>query len=114
MILFRLFLLAVLAVLLGYTAVVVENHGWNLLAVFFGDMTTMGWPGQFNLDFMFMLSLSAIWMSWRHGFSGTGLLLGLLALTGGSLFLSIYLLVMTAHTRGDVREMLLGKASVAP
>lgn len=107
---FRLFLLFVLVVLAGYTAVVIQNHGWNLLAVFFGDMGQMGWPGQFNLDFMFMLSLSAIWVSWRHQFSGGGLLLGLLAFTGGSMFLGIYLLVLAAQTRGDVRELLLGKA----
>lgn len=113
MTLFRLFLLSVLVVLTGYTAVVIQNQGWNLLAVFFGDMALLAWPGQFNLDFMFMLSLSAIWVSWRHQFSGAGLLLGLLALTGGSLFLSIYLLVLTAQTRGDLRALLLGPGRAA-
>lgn len=113
MTLFRLFLLSVLVVLTGYTAVVIQNHGWNLLAVFFGDMALLAWPGQFNLDFMFMLSLSAIWVSWRHQFSGAGLLLGLLALTGGSLFLSIYLLVLMAQTRGDLRALLLGPGRAA-
>lgn len=36
----------------GYTAVVASNHGIGLLQIFFGDMATMGWPGQFNLDFI--------------------------------------------------------------
>ena len=68
---FRALLLVMLIALAGYTAVVISNHGWGLLPVFFGDMATMGWPGQFNLDFLFMLTLSAIWVAWRHEFSTT-------------------------------------------
>jgi len=59
---FRALLVAMLVVLAAYTAVVISNHGWDLLSVFFGDMATMAWPGQFNLDFLFMLTLSAIWV----------------------------------------------------
>jgi len=29
----------------------------------------MQWPGQFNLDFMCMLLLAGLWVSWRHRFS---------------------------------------------
>jgi hypothetical protein len=43
----------------GYTVIVINNHGIGLLPVFFGDMAEMGWPGQFNLDFMCFLALSA-------------------------------------------------------
>jgi hypothetical protein len=56
-------------------------------------MLTYSWFGQFNLDFMFMLSLSALWVSWRHRFSATGLALGVVAFLGGILFLTVYLLI---------------------
>ena len=105
---FRILLIAVFAILVGYTGVVIANHGMGLINIFFGDMAAMGWPGQFNLDFMFMLTLSALWVAWRHQFSIAGLLLGLLALFGGSLFLSTYLLALSWLTRGDLKQMLLG------
>mgnify|MGYP001764189582 CR=1 FL=1 len=105
---FRSLLLVMLVVLAGYTAVVIANHGWGLLPVFFGDIASVTWPGQFNLDFLFMLTLSATWVAWRHRFSASGLVLGALALFGGAMFLTIYLLVVTTRTRGDVRKLLLG------
>jgi len=105
---FRVLLVAMWAAILGYTAIVVANHGMGLLPVFFGDMAKMAWPGQFNLDFMCMLSLSALWVAWRHHFSGGGLMLAVLALVLGASFLSAYLLVVSLQAKGDVRELLLG------
>jgi hypothetical protein len=110
---FRVLLISLWLALAGYTAVVVANHGVGFLKVFFGDMMTMGWPGQFNLDFMFLLLLSALWVAWRHRFSGAGLLLGVLAMFGGSLFLTAYLLVVTMQARGDMKEVMLGKSRAA-
>ena len=107
---FRALLLAMLVVLAGYTAVVISNHGWNLLSVFFGDMATMAWPGQFNLDFLFMLTLSAIWVAWRHKFSMAGIALGVLAFFGGALFLTIYLLIAISQVHGDLKKLLLGRS----
>lgn len=107
---FRTLLVAMLIVLAGYTAVVISNHGPGLLAVFFGDMATMGWPGQFNLDFMFMLALSAIWVAWRHDFSVAGVALAALAFLGGALFLTIYLLIVSRQAHGDVRRLLVGSS----
>ena len=71
-------------------------------------MAEMGWPGQFNLDFMGFLTLSALWVSWRHQFSPAGLALGLVAFFGGMPFLSAYLLVHTYRTNGDICALLLG------
>lgn len=105
---FRVLLIAVFAILVGYTGVVITNHGMGLINIFFGNMAAMGWPGQFNLDFMFMLTLSGLWVAWRHEFSIAGLLLGLLALFGGSLFLSTYLLALSWLTKGDLKQMLVG------
>lgn len=108
MTLFRLFLATCLVAIVAYTSVTVANHGLNLLPVFFRDMAAMGWPGQFNLDFMCFLALSALWVAWRHQFSPGGLALALVAFFGGMLFLSIYLLVHTGRTQGDMKALLLG------
>lgn len=108
MALFRLFLVVWLMAIVAYTSVTIANHGLNLLPVFFGDMAEMAWPGQFNLDFMGFLALSAIWVGWRHQFSAAGLGLAVLAFFGGMLFLSIYLLIQSARTGGDVKLLLLG------
>jgi len=105
---FRTYLAAMALTLLLYTAAVIANHGWDLLSVFFGDMGRVGWPGQFNLDFMFMLTLSALWVAWRHGFSAGGLALAFLAATLGSAFLSVYLLVVSFQVKGDARALVLG------
>jgi len=110
---FRAFLAAVFLVIAAYTLVVVANYGLNLLPVFFGDMTKMQWPGQFNLDFMCMLLLAGLWVSWRHRFSVAGVVLGLVAVLGGALFLSAYLLVESFRTKGDMRRLLLGAGRVS-
>ena len=41
---FRILLVLMLLALTAYTGVVIANHGWNLLPVFFGDMAAMTWP----------------------------------------------------------------------
>ena len=110
MTLFRIFLVAALGVITVYTAVVIANPGMTLFPAFFGDMARMGWAGQFNLDFMFMLALSAIWTAWRNGFSPAGLGLAVVAFFGGTPFLAIYLLFLLARTGGDMRRVLLGDA----
>jgi hypothetical protein len=88
--------------------VVGSRHGWDLLPIFFGDIAALGWNGQFNLDFLGFLLLSGLWVAWRHHFSAAGLALGLVAVFGGMLFLSIYLLVALAQARGDAAALLLG------
>ena len=105
---FRTMLIAMFAVLAGYTGLVVANHGLDLIPVFFGDIAKMAWPGQFNLDFLFMLTLSATWVAWRHRFTPGGLALGLVALVGGASFLSIYLLIVSFQVKGDARALLMG------
>ena len=110
---FRILLIVLWATIVGYTAVVIANHGIGLLDVFFGDMAAMGWPGQFNLDFTSLLTLSGLWVAWRHQFSSAGIALGALAFFGGGLFLTTYLFIVSVQARGDMREVLLGKARAA-
>lgn len=109
MAIFRLLLVLIFAAITLYTGIVITNHGINLLPVFFGDMAALAWPGQFNLDFMCMLALSGLWVSWRHRFSGAGIALGVLAFFGGALFLSLYLLVESFRAQGSVAALLLGQ-----
>lgn len=92
-----------------YTGIVVNNHGANLLPVFFGDLFAMGWSGQFNLDFMFYLLLSALWIAWRHHFSPGGIVLGLVASVGGMLFFAVYLFFTVGNAQGDMKVLLLGR-----
>ena len=106
---FRTLLVVIFLAISGYTVVVINNHGIGLLPVFFGDMVEMGWPGQFNLDFMCFLALSALWVSWRHQFSAVGLLLGVCAFFGGALFLSIYLFIQSYRVNGNVNLLLMGR-----
>ena len=110
---FRALLILLWAILAGYTTIVISTRGTSLLGIFFGDMATMGWPGQFNLDFMFMLTLSALWVAWRHDFSLVGIVLALLALFLGSLFLTTYLFIVSWQVNGDMRQMLVGKSRAA-
>ncbi len=109
---FRALLALMIVVLAAYTLVVVANYGANLAPVFFGEITRVTWQGQFNLDFLSFLILSAAWLSWRHTFTPTGLLIGAFGLVGGILFLAPYLLIVSFQAKGDMRELLLGRARV--
>jgi hypothetical protein len=106
---FRVYMVILFMGIVGYTGVVILDHGWNLFAVFFGNIAAMTWAGQFNFDFMLMLSLSGLWIAWRHQFTPVGLALGVLAFFGGIMFLSLYLLIASFLASGDGKELLLGK-----
>lgn len=109
MLLFRVLLGFLFACLAIYTAVVISNHGWNLLPIFFGDMASMGWPGQFNADFMGFLILSASWIAWRNGFSPAGLLLAVCGFFGGIMFLAPYLFYLSYKVDDSMPRLLLGE-----
>ena len=98
-------------VLAVYTAAVIGNHGVNFLPVFFAGIASVDWSGQFNIDFVLMLSLAAVWIAWRHKFSLGGLALAALALFGGAGFMYPYLLAALMRSGGDPRLVLLGKNS---
>ena len=105
---FRALIMVLWLGLAGYTAVVVWRYGIDLLPIFFGDIATLGWPGQFNLDFLCFLILSALWTAWRSAFSATGLLLAVPAFFGGAGFLLPYLLILTFREKGDLVRVLIG------
>jgi hypothetical protein len=106
----RMVLIAAWFALAFYTAVVIAEHGLDLLPVFFGDIAAVNWPGQFNADFLCFLVLSAIWTAWRNSFTPSGLALAAVAFVGGAGFLLPYLLILSFQCRGDVAAMLMGPA----
>ena len=53
----------------------------------------MTWAGQFNMDFTCFLLLSGLWLAWRHAFSPSGIVLGVVGL----------------DARGDVKVLVLGR-----
>ena len=108
MTLFRAYLAIFFLVLAIYTIIVISRDGWNLLAIFFGDIRDMFWPGQFNLDFMGFLGLSGLWLAWRHHFSPAGLALGVLGFFGGMGVLAPYLLITSFMVNGDMARLLMG------
>jgi hypothetical protein len=111
--LFRLLLIAIVAVVGLYTVVVIGEHGVDFLTPFYADIAKMGWPGQFNMDFHAFLILGSVWLMWRHHFSVLGLLFGLIIFAGGAPFLCSYLLVASFKANGDVKALLLGTQRAA-
>ena len=110
---FRLLLVGIFALILGYTLSVGAMNGYNLVPIFFADIAAMTWPGQFDLDFSCFLILSGLWVAWRNDFSTAGLLLAPVASFGGVLFLSAYLLILSFQVKGDMAALLLGTRRAA-
>lgn len=106
---FRFLLVIYIISIFIITGLVGFKHGWNILPIFFGDMASLTWPGQFNFDFMCFLLLSGLWLAWRHHFSPGGLVLGIFGIFGGIMLLAPYLLLMSFKSKGDIKVLLLGK-----
>lgn len=71
------------------------------------------WPGQFNLDFFGMLSLSASYIVWRHHYPPVGLLAAAGELFRGAPSPCLYLLAASTTVRGDIVRMLIGDVRAA-
>ncbi len=110
---FRALLAILFTVLAVYTAFVVAEHGLGLFQVFFGDIAAMAWPGQFNLDFMTFLALSALWLAWRHEFTPAGIVIGLVGFVGGMGFLAPYLFFASRAADGDIQVLFFGRNRAA-
>ncbi|MGC1496501.1 MAG: hypothetical protein WA790_11895 [Sulfitobacter sp.] len=104
---------SVLIVLFGtlalYTIAVVFRDGVGLFPIYFGDLFSVTWRGQFNLDFACYLILSALWLAWRSGFSTGGVVVALIASILGMVFFAPVVLVLIGRSKGDMRRLLLGE-----
>jgi hypothetical protein len=106
---FRFFLIVVFATVIAYTFNVGNTHGWSFLSLFFNDIKTMNWAGQFNVDFSFFLIFTGLWIAWRNKFNVTGIGLGLFTLVGGIPFVCVYLFVLSLKDNTTIKEMLIGE-----
>lgn len=109
---FRILLAVLFLTIVAYTLIVVSNHGPGLFPIFFGDIARLGWPGQFNLDFLGFLVLTGFWLAWRHEFSIGGIILGLIAPFGGMPYLAAYLFINSYRENGDMKALLVGRSRV--
>lgn len=106
---FRLLLAVQFLTIIIYTIITGINHGWNLLTIFFSNIIELNWSGQFNLDFMFVLFLSGLWIAWRNQFTTKGIILGFIGFVCGIMFLSPYLFYLSFKTKGSIKEILIGE-----
>ena len=106
--LFRNILVVMTIVILIATIAAVADGGVNLITPYVSPIFALNWQGQFNIDFACYLILSGLWMAWRSGYSGRGIVLGLFAPPLGILFLAPYLIYLISQTSGDIRKLLLG------
>lgn len=105
---FRILLVLMFTTLLLYTTFVVLDSGVNFVPTFFANMFSVGWQGQFNLDFMMLIMVTSLWIAWRHKFSLSGIAIALIWPVAGLMFLSIYLLIASYRANGNVSSILLG------
>lgn len=107
-------LAALMLVAVGiYTGFVVLAHGLDFLTPFVGNIVAVNWEGQFQLDFTCFLLLAALWVAWRHRFTGTGFACSLAPICGGILGFAAYLLITSLREDGDVASYLVGNTRTA-
>ncbi|MGB0522413.1 MAG: hypothetical protein ACPGJS_05605 [Flammeovirgaceae bacterium] len=106
---FQIILVVLFASIFVYSFQVIVNFGWDFLDLFFKPITEVTWTGQFNLDFSLFVFLTIVWIAWRHQFTPKGIGLALLSVVG-MVYVAPYILVASIQAKGDVKELLLGKA----
>ena len=105
----RSLVLVLFTTLALYTAITISKEGINFIPGFVGDLSTLGWRGQVNLDFVTYLVLSAVWVAWRHRFSTIGIGLSVVVMVGAMMLFAPYLFYAIWQSKGDVRAFLLGE-----
>lgn len=95
-------------VLLGYTLLVVGEHGFSVYGDGAAVLGAMAWPGQFTVDLSCFILVAAAWAGWRHRFSAAGWVAMVGMGLGGFLFFAPYVLVVGARA-GTMRGLLLGR-----
>ncbi|MEM9545186.1 MAG: hypothetical protein AAGA77_04400 [Bacteroidota bacterium] len=93
---------------LAYTAIAIQNDGFNFLGRAQEFVLSMTWMGQFALDFQCYLILSALWISWRDRFSAKSILLAITAMIFGIIVFAPYLLNLLYKEKGNIARVLIG------
>ncbi|MCG9875755.1 MAG: hypothetical protein MH321_13345 [Leptospiraceae bacterium] len=110
--LFRAILVLMTIAILSVTFIVGYNHGWSLIPIFFGEIASLTWSGQFNLDFTCYLILSALWLAWREHFTIQALALAGIASVAGIMFFAPYLIFLTYKCKGNMKLILIGESRI--
>ncbi|QIK58957.1 hypothetical protein G7050_03510 [Dysgonomonas sp. HDW5A] len=95
-------------VLLIYTIIVNLNDGGNFAKVFFENVVSINWNGQFSLDFHCYLLLSMLWIMWRNRFSISSIIMGIAANILGIIVFAPYLIYLITKEKGDLKKVLVG------
>ena len=112
MTLLRVFLAISTVAIFAISIYAALTGGVNWPAIYFGDLLSLDWRSQFNLDFLIHLFLLATWISWREGFTTKGFVFGFLSIFMGGMFGFPYLLYASYKGGGDPGEILLGVHAV--
>ena len=104
----KTFLVIAWFVIMAITIYAVSTLGVNFFPYFFGDMLTNGWRMQFNVDLTAHLILLGFWVIWREESRTTGIICGVLCLSGG-FFTFLYLLQRLHKVDGSIKGLLLGR-----
>ena len=94
--------------LLIYTVIAIQNDGANFLVRAQEFTTSMTWMGQFALDFLCYLILSALWVAWRNKFSTNSIVIAMVAMILGIIVFAPYLLYSIFKEKGDLKRVLIG------
>lgn len=94
--------------LLLYTAIAIQNDGFNFIERFQAFAFSMKWIGQFVLDFQCYLILSAIWIAWRNRFTTKSILFAIVAMILGIIVFAPYLIYLIQKEKGDMVRVLIG------
>lgn len=106
---FKLLLISQTIILLAYSFSAYQTEGGNLFDVFIANIIALNWSGQFNLDFLCYLVLSAIWIMWREKFTTKSIFVGVIAIIFGIVFFAPYLLSIIIKQNGNVKKVLIGE-----
>jgi len=96
------------SILLVYTIFAFQTDGANLFDIMIANIASLGWSGQFNLDFLCYLILSGLWIIWRNNYSLISIVFSILAATIGILFLAAYLIYLLTQEKGNLKRVLIG------
>lgn len=76
--------------------------------IFLADLGSP-WRGRFNIDFLALLALVALWLGWMAERPWFGLIVGLSAVLGGVIFSFDYLLARSFDGDSNLSRLLLGR-----
>ncbi len=91
-----------------YTYYAIQHEGWDLFNIFLNDIFSLNWSGQFNLDFTCYLLLSGIWIMWRNEFTGSSILIAIVAMIIGIMVFAPYVLYLLSVEKGNLNRVLSG------